>query len=154
MDFAKFTKAEQRTIQHALAILDRQMAGEPADTLSSPSCVQTYLMLKRAGEQHEVFGVVFLDNQNRVIRHADLFRGTLTQCPVYPREVVKEALACNAAAVILTHNHPSGVTEPSSADRMLTDALREALATVDVAVLDHVITAGNRAMSFAERGLL
>jgi DNA repair protein RadC len=98
--------------------------------------------------------VLFLDAQNRVIATEELFSGTLTQTSVYPREVVKRALHHNAAAVIFAHNHPSGVAEPSRADELLTKALKEALALVDVKVLDHFVVAGNVAVSFAERGLL
>ncbi len=98
--------------------------------------------------------VLFLDAQNRVIASEEMFRGTLTQTSVYPREVVKRALAHNAAAVILAHNHPSGVAEPSRADEFLTRTLRESLALIDVRVLDHFIVAGNGVVSFAERGLL
>ena len=103
---------------------------------------------------HGKVGVVHLDAQNRVITVEELFRGTLTQTSVYPREIVKQALARNAAAVILCHNHPSGVAEPSQADQALTEALRRALALVDVRVLDHFIVAGRHCLSFAERGLL
>ena len=104
--------------------------------------------------EHEVFVCVFLDSQNRVIACEELFRGTLAQTSVYPREVVKAALAHNAAAVIFAHNHPSGVAEPSRADELLTQALKQALALVDVKVLDHFVVAGAGAVSFAERGLL
>jgi DNA repair protein RadC len=97
---------------------------------------------------------LFLDAQNRLIAAEELFRGTLTQTSVYPREILKRALHHNAAAVILAHNHPSGVTEPSRADELLTRALREALQQVDVRVLDHLIVAGHQSLSFAERGLL
>jgi DNA repair protein RadC len=101
-----------------------------------------------------VFVCIHLDAQHRVIGVDELFRGTLTQTSVYPREVVKSALAANAAAVIFAHNHPSGVAQPSQADELLTRQLREALALVDIRVLDHFIIAGNQALSFAERGLL
>jgi DNA repair protein RadC len=124
------------------------------DALSSPGAVRDYLRLKLAGLGHEVFMAVFLDAQNRVVALEELFRGTLTQTSVYPREVVKQALARNAAGVILAHNHPSGVAEPSQADRWLTDQLKAALALVDVRVLDHFIVAGDRGVSFAERGWL
>ena len=103
---------------------------------------------------HEVFVAMFLDAQNRVIETEELFRGTLTQTSVYPREVVKRALHYNAGAVILAHNHPSGVAEPSHADETLTQALKQALALVDIRVLDHFIVAGSSVLSFAERGLL
>ena len=100
------------------------------------------------------FVAIFLDAQHHVISVEELFRGTLTQTSVYPREVVKASLKHNAAAVIFAHNHPSGVTEPSQSDRMLTDALKQALALVDVRVLDHFVVAGNQTMSFAERGMI
>lgn len=124
------------------------------DALGSPGAVRDYLRLKLAGLGHEVFMAVFLDAQNRVIAMEELFRGTLTQTSVYPREVVKRALAHNAAGVILAHNHPSGLAEPSQADRWLTDQLKAALALVDARVLDHFIVAGDRGVSFAERGFL
>ena len=124
------------------------------DALTSPGAVRDYLRLVIAGREHEVFMALFLDAQNRVIAADEMFRGTLTQTSVYPREVVKSALQHNAAAVIFAHNHPSGVAEPSRADEMLTIALKQALALVDVKVLDHFIVAGNRTLSFAERGLL
>jgi len=122
--------------------------------LSSPGAVRDYLRLQFHGLQHEVFVVVFLDAQHRVVANEEMFRGTLTQTSVYPREIVKKALQINAAAVILAHNHPSGVAEPSGADEALTRALREALALVDVRVLDHFVVGAGAAVSFAERGLL
>jgi len=125
------------------------------DTLSAPGAVRDWLRLKLAGRQHEVFMALWLDAQNRLLIADELFVGTLTQTSVYPREVVKAGLARNAAAVILAHNHPSGVAEPSRADEMLTGALKEALAMVDIKLLDHFIVAGNSLpLSFAERGLL
>jgi DNA repair protein RadC len=141
-----------RVIERALKLLE--VRARVADALTSPAAVRNYLRLKLAERQHEVFVCVFLDAQNRVIATEELFRGTLTQTSVYPREVVKAALACNAAAVILCHNHPSGVAEPSIQDQALTRSLTEALALVDVKVLDHFIVAGAAALSFAERGLL
>lgn len=126
-----------------------------APALTSPHRVREYLSLSLAHAKHEIFAALFLDAQNRLIEHRDLFHGTLTQTSVYPREVVKEALRQNAAAVILAHNHPSGAAEPSRADELLTRTLRDALALVDVKVLDHIIVAGpGRTVSFAERGLL
>lgn len=122
--------------------------------LTSPGAVRDYLRLALGARAHEVFACIFLDAQHRVIEAQELFRGTLTQTSVYPREVVKAALAANAAAVILAHNHPSGVAQPSQADELLTRQLKEALALVEVRVLDHFIVAGNQALSFAERGLL
>ncbi|MBX3672681.1 MAG: DNA repair protein RadC [Burkholderiales bacterium] len=141
-----------RIIQRALKLLEGR--AKAADALASPAAVRNYLRLKLGRLQHEVFCCAFLDAQNRVIAFDELFRGTLTQTSVYPREVVKEALAKNAASVILCHNHPSGVAEPSFQDQALTRSLTEALALVDVKVLDHFIVAGASALSFAERGLL
>ena len=122
--------------------------------LSSPGSVRDYLRLFFAGQEYESFIVLFLDAQNRLIVADELFRGTLTQTSVYPREIVKEALRQNAAAVIFSHNHPSGVAEPSKADEMLTSSLKQALSLVDVKVFDHFIVAGPSTLSFAERGLL
>lgn len=125
------------------------------DTLSSPGKVRDWLRLRLATRPHEVFMALWLDAQNRLLKAEELFTGTLTQASVYPREVVKAALSHNAAAVILAHNHPSGIAEPSRADEMLTRSLKEALAMVDVKLLDHFIVAGNTPpLSFAERGLL
>lgn len=122
--------------------------------LSAPGAVRDFLRLHFAGQEHETFVALFLDAQNRLIAAEELFRGTLTQTSVYPREVVKAALRYNAGAVIFSHNHPSGVTEPSRADELLTQNLKEALALVDVKTLDHFIIAGAAAFSFAERALL
>lgn len=122
--------------------------------LGSPQAVRDYLRLKLQDRPHEIFVGVFLDAQNRVLAVEELSRGTLTQTSVYPREVVKRALHHNAAALIFAHNHPSGIAEPSRSDEALTAALRQALALVDVKVLDHFIIGAGTAMSFAERGLL
>lgn len=144
--------SDDQIIAQALALLEARM--RQASVLGSPGAVRDFLKLKLHDRQHEVFVCVFLDAQNRVLAVDELFRGTLTQTSVYPREIVKEALRHNAAAVIFAHNHPSGVAEPSRADEMLTAALRQALALVDVKVLDHFIVASGAALSFAERGLL
>ncbi|MBX9629981.1 MAG: DNA repair protein RadC [Burkholderiales bacterium] len=125
-----------------------------ADVLSTPEAVKSYLRLKLQNLSREVFVVIFVDAQNRVLALEELFAGTLTQTSVYPREVVKQALTHNAAAVIFAHNHPSGVAEPSQADEDLTRVLRQALALIDVRVLDHFVVGRGGAMSFAERGLL
>lgn len=127
---------------------------EQRDAFTSPQTVRDWLMLRLGGLNHEVFMVLLLDAQNRLLRAVELFRGTLTQTSVYPREVVKLALAHNAAAVILAHNHPSGLAEPSRADEFLTQTLKQALALVDVRVLDHVIVGCGVSCSFAERGIL
>ena len=124
------------------------------EVLNSPNAVRDFLRLKLARLEHEVFMCVFLDAQNRVITTDEMFRGTLTQTSVYPREIVKAALRHNAAGVIFSHNHPSGMAEPSHADELLTKTLKEALAMVDCRVLDHFIVAGTGFLSFAERGLL
>lgn len=123
-------------------------------TMSSPQAVKDHLRLEIGALEHEVFCVLFLDAQHRIIVLKQMFRGTVTQTSVYPREVVKEALAQNAAAVILAHNHPSGAPEPSPADEYLTQTLKTALALVDVRVLDHLVVGGGDVVSFAERGLL
>jgi len=122
--------------------------------LGRPQAVKDYLCLLLQGRAQEVFVVLFLDSQNRLILADELFRGTLNQTAVYPREVVRRALELNAAAVILAHNHPSGVAEPSQADRVLTDALRAALRHLEMPVLDHIIVAGSCSYSFAEHGHL
>lgn len=122
--------------------------------MSSPEAVKDYLSLQIGNLEHEVLAVIFLDAQHRLIAFKEMFRGTVTQTSVYPREVVKESLAVNAAAVILAHNHPSGVADPSRADEFLTRTLASALTLVDVRVLDHLVVAGADAVSFAERGLL
>lgn len=125
------------------------------DAFAAPAAVRQWLRLQLAGRQHEVFMALWLDAQNRLIASEELFRGSLTQTSVYPREVVKSALRHNAASVILAHNHPSGVSEPSGADRALTASLKTALALVDVKLLDHFIVAGAaEPLSFAERGWL
>lgn len=124
------------------------------DVMTQPAAVRQYLALHFARYEHEAFVVLFLDAQNGLIGAEELFRGTLTQTSVYPREIVKAALRNNAAAVILSHNHPSGVAEPSIQDRALTRTVAEALALVDVKVLDHFVVAATAYVSFAQRGLL
>jgi DNA repair protein RadC len=148
--------AKLAQLQAALELARRALKEEISsrNALSSPRAVRDYLRLALAGREQEVFVVLLLDAQHRVIACEELFHGTLTQTSVYPREVVKCALKHNAAAVIFAHNHPSGVAEPSHADEILTRSLKAALALVDVQVLDHFVVAGSRTMSFAERGLL
>jgi DNA repair protein RadC len=123
-------------------------------TLSSPTAVRDYLRVKLGELEHEVFVTLMLDSQHRLIEYLELFRGTLAQTSVYPREVVKIALARNAAAMIFAHNHPSGVAEPSRADELLTQSLKQVLGLIDVRVLDHFVVAGAEIWSFAEKGLL
>ena len=125
-----------------------------ASALTSPGAVRDYLRLAIAEREHEVFVCLWLDAQHRVLACEEMFRGTLTQTSVYPREIVKAGLKANAAAVIFAHNHPSGAAQPSQADELLTRNLKEALALVEVKVLDHFIVAGGQVLSFAERGLL
>ncbi len=132
--------------------LNEQM--QVKDILNSPKQVRDYLCLKLGNLAREVFLVLFLDAQNRVVATEEMFSGTLTQTSVYPREVVKRTLHHNAASVIFAHNHPSGIAQQSQADELITKELKEALALVDVRVLDHFIVAGNTTLSFVERGLL
>lgn len=143
-------------LQAAIELAARSLTEElqSREALTSPGAVRDLLRLKLAGLPHEVFVCIHLDAQHRVISVEEMFRGTLTQTSVYPREIVKAALKANAAAVIFAHNHPSGVAQPSRADELLTRELKDALALVEVKVLDHFIVAGTQALSFAERGLL
>ena len=122
--------------------------------LCGPAAARDYLRLKLAAEPHEVFAVVFLDSQHHVLACESLFRGTVDATPVYPRVIVQRALALNAAALILAHQHPSGNTEPSAADRAVTERVRSALTTVDIRVLDHFVIGKGTPYSFAENGLL
>lgn len=146
---AKFAQL-QAVMELARRALGEQL--KTGDTLGSPQTVKTYLQAALSGKRHESFHVLFLDVKNRLIEARELFRGTLTHTSVYPREVVREALARNSAAVMLAHNHPSGTPEPSESDLLLTRALVQALALVDIRVLDHFVVAGSRVHSFAEHG--
>ena len=140
-------------ISAAKHIMESMM--EQRDTLlTSPDLVRQYLMMRLGRAEREIFCVIFLDNQNRLIAAEDLFMGTIDGASVYPREVLKAALKYNAAAVLLAHNHPSGVVEPSQADQRITQRLQTALELVDVRVLDHFVVSGTESTSFAERGLL
>jgi len=127
---------------------------ERGEALASPQQTARYLQARLRDYPYEVFAVLFLDNRHRVIAFEELFRGTIDGASVHPREVVRRALALNAAAVILSHNHPSGVAEPSQADHRITERLRDALQLVDVRVLDHLVIGDGECCSFAERGLL
>jgi DNA repair protein RadC len=148
--YARLPEADRRVIHQALELLKATVFGEPFD---SPHAVKDYLTLRYADLGHEVFGALWLDAQHRLIAEDVLFRGTLSQTSVYPREVAKQALKRNAGAVVLFHNHPSGCAEPSRADEALTKAMQQALQLIDVRVLDHVVVAARGAVSFAERGL-
>lgn len=140
-------------INAAKHIMESMM--EQRDTfLTSPDLVRQYLMMRLGRAEREIFCVIFLDNQNRLIAAEDLFMGTIDGASVYPREVLKAALKHNAAAVLLAHNHPSGVVEPSHADQRITQRLQTALEFIDVRVLDHFVVSGTESTSFAERGLL
>jgi DNA repair protein RadC len=141
-----------RIVYRALKILEERIRSGPV--LTSPGAVRDYLRLLLAEREHEVFVCLWLDAQHRLLLAEEIFQGTLTQTSVYPREVVKAALKANAGAVIFAHNHPSGVAQPSQADELITRNLRDALALVDVKVIDHFIVAGAHAIGFAERGLL
>jgi DNA repair protein RadC len=146
-------QCDNLTIQRAIQILERRLSIK-GEVLNAPHTVRDYLTLQLSTLEHEVFFVIYLSAQHAVIHSEQLFRGTLTQTSVYPREVVKRSLELNASAVIFAHNHPSGVPDPSQSDRLLTDALKQALQLVDVRVLDHFVIAGTTTFSFAERGLL
>ncbi len=124
------------------------------DALTSPALTRQFLQVQLRDEPHEVFAVLYLDSQHRVLAFEPLFRGTLDSAAVYPREVVKRCLAHNAGAVILAHNHPSGIAEPSQSDRRITERLRDALALVDIRLLDHIVIGDGEAVSLAERGWL
>ena len=141
-------------IRQALAILDSRLRTTNDVHVTSPEDTRRYLRLQLAEREAEVFCVLFLTNRHRVIAFEEMFRGTIDGATIHPREVVKQALRLNAAAVILAHNHPSGASEPSRADEAITRRLKDALALVDVRVLDHLIVGGSEITSFAERGLL
>jgi DNA repair protein RadC len=148
--------AKRAELAAVMEIARRSLRAKLADTpvFDAPQTVKDYLQLQLANRPHEVFAALFVDARHRLLAFEELFRGTLTQTSVYPREVVKRALALNANAVILAHNHPSGVAEPSRSDEALTQTLKQALALVDVKVLDHFVVARGSLVSFAERGLL
>lgn len=141
-------------LQAVLEMAKRHLAQEleRSDALTSPELTQRYLLSQLRDRGHEVFACLFLDNQHRVIRYQELFHGTLDGAAVYPREVVKQALALNAAAVILAHNHPSGIAEPSQSDKAITRRLQEAMGLMDIRVLDHLVIGDGYCVSFAERG--
>lgn len=143
---------DEAIVQQAMEIIRRSMVTR--DVFGSPDAVKNYLQLQIARKDHEVFCVLYLDAQNRLIKFEEAFKGTLTQTSVYPREIVKRSLELGAAAVVMAHNHPSGTVQPSRADEALTQTLKAALALIDVRVLDHVIVAPGQSLSMAEKGLL
>ncbi len=144
---------EQKIIRDAFRILERTLR-KPGAAMSKPELVSNYLKLTIAAKPHEVFTVMFLDNQNSLIETQEMFRGTINQASVYPREIVKEALRLNASGCILAHNHPSGITEPSECDKVITQKIKQALELIEVRTLDHIVIGGTAHMSFAERGLM
>jgi len=145
---------ENRVIEQALDILEKRLARPKQLTIGSPDDADKYLILKLAQKEHEVFAIMFLDNRHQLISYQEMFRGTIDGASVYPREVVKESLKQNAAALIVAHNHPSGIPEPSNADEQITIRLKKALALVDIRLLDHIIIGGTDTVSLAERGIL
>ena len=141
----------KQIVNLALEILDSEIKG---DCLTSPEQTKQYLRLRLGSFEHEVFACLFMDNRHRVICFEEMFRGTIDGASVYPREVVKAALKHNAAAVIFSHNHPSGVADPSLADKAITSRLKDALSLIDVRVLDHIVVSREESVSMAERGLI
>lgn len=148
---AKYTQLQAVTEMARRHLLERMHRG---DVLQSPDHTRHYLQSRLRDYPHEVFACLFLDNRHRVIQFEELFRGTINGATVHPREVVKSALGYNAAAVILAHNHPSGIAEPSDSDRRITQQLSKALELVDIRVLDHLVVGDGETVSFAERGLM
>ncbi|WP_233584873.1 JAB domain-containing protein [Aquabacterium soli] len=146
--------AHKLSIARELLLRDMRTKMLDGPIMASPQVVKDWLCMYCAGLEHEVFLVLYLNAQHVLIEAEEMFRGTLTQTSVYPREVVKSALAHNAASVLLAHNHPSGQLSPSSADELLTQTLKSSLMMVDVRVLDHFVVGGDRILSFAEQGLL
>ncbi|MCU7851482.1 MAG: DNA repair protein RadC [Candidatus Thiodiazotropha sp. (ex Monitilora ramsayi)] len=151
LGLAKFAQL-QAVLEMSRRYLQEQLI--QTDTLSSPQETRRYLQAKLRHYPHEVFSCLFLDNRHRVICFEELFRGTIDGASVHPREVVKRSLEHNAAALILAHNHPSGVAEPSQADRQITAHLKQALALVDIRVLDHIVIGEGEPVSLAERGMI
>lgn len=147
-----FSDSEKQALDHAAQILKSKLFINEQPALTSPELVKTYCQTSLAAKEHEVFGVIFLDSQHRVRATEEMFTGTIDAASIYPREVVKAALSRNSAAVIFYHNHPSGVAEPSQSDRRITRSLTDALALVDVRVLDHFVISHEEVVSFAERG--
>jgi len=152
--FAHETLTAEQIIEQAKLILATRLRNVSSTTFSNPSAVSSYLSIQLADKEREVFACLFLDNQHRLIQYEELFKGTIDSANVYPREVVKAALQHNAAAVIFAHNHPSGLATPSEADKRITERLKEALALIDIRVLDHFVIGHDENVSFAEKGYL
>jgi len=148
------TVTSEQIIDQAKAILLRALQRPNSETMSDPTTVRQFLTLSLADKQREIFACLYLDNQHRLIKFEELFKGTIDSASVYPREVVKAALQHNAAAVIFAHNHPSGIATPSQADKDITQRLKQALATVDIRTLDHFVVGHDETVSFAEKGYL
>jgi DNA repair protein RadC len=151
---ARYTAdSRPQCVTEALRWLESKLSRKDV-CFNSPQAVKDYCRLRLGANEQEVFAILFLDSQHRLIACEEMFRGTLTQTSVYPREIVKRALALNAGAVICTHNHPSGLAEPSRADEYLTASLKTALALIDVRILDHIVVSALESVSFAEKGLI
>lgn len=144
----------EHIINLATQIISDRLHRNEAIEITNPEAVMQYLQLQLAEREQEIFSVMFLDNRHRLIQYSEMFFGTIDGASVHPREVVKAALKCNAAALILAHNHPSGVAEPSKADEAITQRLKDALALIDVRVLDHIVVGAGESVSLAERGLI
>jgi DNA repair protein RadC len=149
-----FTDTEQKAINKALRILEAKATYYSGDSITSSKAAIDYCKLKLFGKEREVFGVLFLSTQHTLIRYEDVFLGTIDQSPVFPREILKKALEYNAKAVVLTHNHPSGIETPSQSDKDITKVIKKALSVIDVEVLDHVIVGADRCFSFADAGMI
>ena len=144
--------SEEQIIKAAKTLLARKF--DRGRAFTSPEAIRVHLSMHYANYEHEVFGCIFLDNHHHILAHEELFKGTIDSASVYPREVVKKSLQHNAAAVVFVHNHPSGTAWPSTADKLITEKLKDALALIDIRVLDHFIVAGSKQYSFSERGIL
>lgn len=154
MQNVTMSPADQRLVARALKVLEQHIQYSEGPAMMSPAAVRDYLHLRMGALEREEFHVLYLNSQNRLIEAVTEFVGTLTQTSVYPREIVKRALNLNAAAIVIAHNHPSGVAEPSPADRLLTETLKKTLAMIEVPVLDHLIVGADRCFSFAEAGII
>ncbi|MCG9660446.1 RadC family protein [Vibrio mediterranei] len=153
VDYGKgFSNEEMELISHAMSIIESKWKQNNLESFNSPIETKQYITMNVSHLEREVFGVIFLDNQNRLIANEFLFYGTIDAASVYPREVIKRALELNSAAIMFYHNHPSGIAEPSQSDRRITRKLIDALNTVDIRVLDHFVSGGTDVVSFAERG--
>lgn len=146
-------KSEERAVNKAIKIIENALT-EKGECFNASHLVKNYCCLQLQGLEHEVFSVIFLDSQHRLIKYIELFSGTVNGCSVYSREVVKAALEYNSAAVIFCHNHPSGLPDPSGSDVKITERLTKALELIDVRVLDHIVVGGVDTVSFAETGLI